>query len=63
MNEVKKAILQYLIDHPNETYRSVALRLNLSPSTITSIAKEGGLPSKKAIRPDLSKLTVSDEGK
>lgn len=64
MCPAKQAILDYIIAHPSESYLSVARKISVSPATISRLAKVAGLPTRKAIRPNLSKLTVSaDEGK
>jgi hypothetical protein len=37
--DVRKAIAKHLLDNPDETYKSIARRINCSPSTIYNIAK------------------------
>lgn len=57
MHPAKQKILEYLVAHPTESYVSVARKVNVSPATISRIAREGGLPTKKNIHPDLSQLS------
>jgi DNA-binding MurR/RpiR family transcriptional regulator len=61
MHPAKQIILDYIIAHPTEPYLSVARKINVSPATISRLAKAAGLPTRKAIRPDLSKLTDEQE--
>jgi DNA invertase Pin-like site-specific DNA recombinase len=39
-SEVRERIAQYLIDHPGESYKSIAKKLNIGLSTIGNIARE-----------------------
>ena len=43
MNPVRKKIADYLLTHPDETYKSVAIKLNCSLAAVANIAREFGV--------------------
>jgi DNA-binding MurR/RpiR family transcriptional regulator len=43
MNPVRQKIADYLLAHPEESYQSVARKLNCSLSAIANIAREAGI--------------------
>ena len=56
MNEVQLTVVQYIKDHPAETYKSVAEKIGVHPATVWQWAKKAGLPPRQNKTPDLSKL-------
>jgi len=54
--DAKRAILDYIVAHPQETYASVGRKIGVSQATISRLALAAGI-NRKRIRPDLSKLT------